>query len=145
MRAKTYGFNAVISSKTVYSRSTAPPNSCSSRCDMVEKSPLRLGSAAASGARPAAGSPTPRADRAPARGEKSAFEMLIRFLNLDYDILSNDLAQRNPMYAWPVAMRFGKTTSREVDVSPSAELDELPPRATRDAVTDTFSRPSSGL
>jgi hypothetical protein len=41
-------------------------------------SPLRLGSAAAGGAQPAAGSPTPRADRAPARGEKSAFEMLIR-------------------------------------------------------------------
>jgi hypothetical protein len=41
--------------------------------------PLRLDSAAAAGARSAAGSPTPRADRAPARGEKSAFEMLIRF------------------------------------------------------------------
>ncbi len=40
--------------------------------------PLRLGSAAAGGAQPAAGSLTPRADRVTARGEKSAFKMLIR-------------------------------------------------------------------
>ncbi len=47
-----------------------------------ERRPLRLGSAAAGGARSAACSLTPRADRAPARGEKSAFEMLIRHYRL---------------------------------------------------------------